>query len=174
MKQIKETARATNLTKTGVGGSISIGPTCRPFPDPRKALMRRLLPALGLLLIGCVSSPATSDTGPGTETPMDAPEVFSIGDRMGAGTVSNVQPGVDRISLGIAASPDAVWEALVQVYGDLGIEIAGANPSKRQPTQSNALRAVCPPIERFLLGSRRVTAGPPRACCCRRSARRGS
>jgi len=62
---------------------------------------------------------------------MDAPEVFSIGDRMGAGTVSNVQPGVDRISLGIAASPDAVWEALVQVYGDLGIEIAGANPSTR-------------------------------------------
>jgi hypothetical protein len=41
--------------------------------------------------------------------------------------VTNIQPDVDRVSNDIPAPPDGVWKALVQVYGDLGIEIAGAN-----------------------------------------------
>jgi hypothetical protein len=91
--------------------------------------MKRLIPVLGLFAVGCASSPDTSSTE--REAPYDAPEVFSMGDRMMEGTVSNVQPGVDRVSVGIAASPDAVWEALVQVYANLEIEIAGADPRTR-------------------------------------------
>ena len=91
--------------------------------------MRRLIPALTLLLASCASSPDTSSTVP--EAPFDAPEVFRPGDRLQEGTISNIQPGVDRVSVPIAASPDAVWEALVQVYGTLGIEIAGADPTTR-------------------------------------------
>jgi len=91
--------------------------------------MRRLIPALTLLLAGCASAPDTSSSE--TEEPFDAPEAFSIGDRMGSGTVSNVSPDVERVSFTIAASPEAVWEALVQVYTDVGIEIAGADPGTR-------------------------------------------
>jgi hypothetical protein len=97
--------------------------------------MRRFIPALTLLLAGCATSPDTGSTG--METPIDSPEVFSIGDRMGEGMVSNVQPGVDRISVGISASPDAVWDALVQVYADVGIEIAGADPGTRSLNNPN-------------------------------------
>lgn len=52
-------------------------------------------------------------------------------DRFAEGTISNIQPGVDRVSHNIEASPDAVWEALAQVYGDLGIEITGMDPRAR-------------------------------------------
>ena len=91
--------------------------------------MRRLIPVLSVLLVGCASSPETSSSAP--DEPYDAPEVFSVADRFWEGTVSNVQPGVDRVSVGIPASPDAVLEALVQVWGNVGIEIAGMNPDTR-------------------------------------------
>ena len=52
-------------------------------------------------------------------------------DRFSEGTISNIQPGVDRVSHGIEASPAAAWDALVQVYGNLGIEIAGLDNGTR-------------------------------------------
>jgi len=91
--------------------------------------MWRFIPALALLLTGCASSP---DTPAGTaDTPYDAPELFRPGDRLAEGTISNIQPGVDRVSHGIEASPDAAWDALVQVYRNIGIEIAGQDNGRR-------------------------------------------
>ena len=91
--------------------------------------MKRLIPALSLLLIGCASSPDTPATT--ADQPYDAPEVFRMADRFREGTVSSVQPGVDRVSHSVAASPEATWNALVQVYENLGIEVAGLDPNAR-------------------------------------------
>lgn len=88
--------------------------------------MRRFLSAMSLLLVGCASSP---DTSPGVEeAPFNAPEVVPLIERFLEGSVSNIQPGVDRVSVTIEASGHAVFEAVVQVYQDLGIEVAGVDP----------------------------------------------
>ena len=91
--------------------------------------MRRLAPAVALLMVGCASSPETS--GWPVAEPMDVQEVTPLIERFAEGTVSNIKPDVERVGFTVAASPEAVWPALVQVYENLGIEIAGMDPNAR-------------------------------------------
>lgn len=86
--------------------------------------MRRLIPALALLAAGCTS---TSPGGPAPTTRAGAPsaEVYR------SGAAVNIQPEVAEATREFPASPDAVWDALVQVYGNLEIEVAGADSNSR-------------------------------------------
>ncbi len=102
--------------------------------------MRRLIPALGLFVVGCATS--SPDPSAGTPPramapPVDAPEVWALGERFAEGTISKVQPDVDRVGVTIQAPPDPVWEALIQVWEGLGIEIAGADPRIRALNNPN-------------------------------------
>ena len=91
--------------------------------------MRRIDAVLCFLLAGCATTSGTRPSA--SEAPMNVPEVWLLGERYKEGRVTSIQPDVDRVSNDIPASPDAVWEALIQVYGDLGIEIAGMDPRSR-------------------------------------------
>lgn len=92
--------------------------------------MWRVLSVASLVLIGCASPASEAPSGPADLRP--APTAGSaVRDRYREGRVTNIQPDVDRVSNDIPAPPDGVWKALVQVYGDLGIEIAGADPRTR-------------------------------------------
>jgi hypothetical protein len=68
---------------------------------------------------------------------MNVPEVWLLSERLKEGTVTRIQPDVDRVSNEIPAPPDAVFEALAQVYDELGIEIAGMDPNARALNNPN-------------------------------------
>jgi hypothetical protein len=87
------------------------------------------LSAACLLLAGCASS--AGDEAANSGAPEPQPQIWAVGEYLREGRISNVQPGVDRVSVDLEAPPDASWEALVQVYQDIGIEIAGADPRIR-------------------------------------------
>jgi hypothetical protein len=91
--------------------------------------MNRWLPATGLLLLGCATSPDHSpDTGAArVEATEPEGHRWAVGEYYREGTIANIQPGVDRVSVDIDASPDAAWDALIQVYENIGIEIGGAD-----------------------------------------------
>lgn len=99
--------------------------------------MRQLLPTLLLLLVGCATSPDTRPAAGTPEAPVDVPEVYRLSERLKEGSVTNIQPDVDRVSNQIPAGPDAVFEALAQVYEELGIEIAGMDRNARALNNPN-------------------------------------
>ena len=94
--------------------------------------MRHLVPALGIFLVGCAAS---SSSGPGeaspVEAPMDTPQVWALGEGYKEGRITAIQPDVDRVSNDIPAPPDAAFEALAEVYQEIGIEIAGIDAAAR-------------------------------------------
>lgn len=89
--------------------------------------MRKLTTAILLLATGCASSsgpkPSTAE-----EPAAPPPQTWGLFENFRHGAIVNIQPGVDRVSVTIGASPQAVLEALVQVYGELDIEITGVDP----------------------------------------------
>jgi len=62
---------------------------------------------------------------------MDTPQVWALGEGYKEGTITAIQPDVDRVSNDIKAAPDVAFEALVAVYQELGIEIAGMDVPTR-------------------------------------------
>lgn len=91
--------------------------------------MQRWLAAASVVLMGCASSPDSSPGG--IEPPPEEPEIWALGEYYREGRISNIEPGVDRVSVDIPASPDATWQALIEVYDNIGIEIGGADPARR-------------------------------------------
>ena len=110
--------------------------------------MRGLPLFLFAVLAGCGTSASGGPAAQGgTERPT-GPPTRTLGEQYVEGRITNIQPSVDRVSHEIQGRASQVWEALNQVYADIGIEVT------RREVGNLTLRSSDQTISRRLGGER--------------------